>query len=418
MIAESSGRRLRINQQVSELGSGRSRRSGFPTAMLCVRVDSRGMRPFARAISIISRRARRDDFYQCIEWAGVQPWSQRQGRPQRHLLLRHEPVAGGLAAAAASHGDVRLGRRRRLVPRHRPIMAAFFRRSGPTGTTCRSRRVQYGLGERGPRSVVTGELVCGDETLSDERTARATAAISATIFSPIRSTTTITRRARRLGQGHGAVPVGRQLGRSGSAPARQFRGFRPRCVDGEMAGGAWPRALDAFLHRLWTGASETLLRSFPQGRETMAGPSSRKCSCRSVTSTASSGGMRTSGRCPHGVDEVLPAIPATRRCSLTPPADNAEISFAAMGDGLTFMSRRWPRRPRSPARWRPSCSNFFEHRGRRYLRGVPRFQSRPARGGFAGRDRSAYAGRARLAARLASQARSNPVAAVSSLPQP
>src|SRR5690242_21778418 len=27
--------------------------------------------------------------------------------------------------------------------------------------------VQYGLGERGPRSRVTGELVCGDETLSD-----------------------------------------------------------------------------------------------------------------------------------------------------------------------------------------------------------------------------------------------------------
>jgi uncharacterized protein len=28
--------------------------------------------------------------------------------------------------------------------------------------------VQYGLGERGPRSRVTGELVCGDETLSDQ----------------------------------------------------------------------------------------------------------------------------------------------------------------------------------------------------------------------------------------------------------
>src|SRR5205807_2432500 len=32
--------------------------------------------------------------------------------------------------------------------------------------------VQYGLGERGPRSRVTGELVCGDETLSDEELAR------------------------------------------------------------------------------------------------------------------------------------------------------------------------------------------------------------------------------------------------------
>ena len=29
------------------------------------------------------------------------------------------------------------------------------------------RTVQYGLGERGPRSRITGELICGDETLSD-----------------------------------------------------------------------------------------------------------------------------------------------------------------------------------------------------------------------------------------------------------
>jgi len=32
--------------------------------------------------------------------------------------------------------------------------------------------VQYGLGERGPRSVVTDALVCGDETFSDEQLAR------------------------------------------------------------------------------------------------------------------------------------------------------------------------------------------------------------------------------------------------------
>ncbi len=32
--------------------------------------------------------------------------------------------------------------------------------------------VQYGLGERGPKSVVTGELVCGDETLPEEEMAQ------------------------------------------------------------------------------------------------------------------------------------------------------------------------------------------------------------------------------------------------------
>ncbi len=45
---------------------------------------------------------------------------QRQGRPQRHLLLRHEPVAGRLPAAAAPGGDVHLGGRGRFLPRRLP----------------------------------------------------------------------------------------------------------------------------------------------------------------------------------------------------------------------------------------------------------------------------------------------------------
>ena len=43
---------------------------------------------------------------------------ERQGRAERHLLLRHQPVARRLAAAAASRRDVRLGGRGRLVSRH------------------------------------------------------------------------------------------------------------------------------------------------------------------------------------------------------------------------------------------------------------------------------------------------------------
>ncbi len=43
---------------------------------------------------------------------------ERQGRAQRHLLLRLEPVARRDAAAAASRRDVHLGGLRRLVSRH------------------------------------------------------------------------------------------------------------------------------------------------------------------------------------------------------------------------------------------------------------------------------------------------------------
>ena len=42
----------------------------------------------------------------------------RKGGPQRHQLLGHQPVARRLAATAVARGDVRLGRRGRVVPGH------------------------------------------------------------------------------------------------------------------------------------------------------------------------------------------------------------------------------------------------------------------------------------------------------------
>ena len=43
---------------------------------------------------------------------------ERQGRPQRHLLLCREPVAGGGAATQASRRHLYMGGRRRFLPRH------------------------------------------------------------------------------------------------------------------------------------------------------------------------------------------------------------------------------------------------------------------------------------------------------------
>ena len=88
--------------------------------------------------------------------------------------------------------------------------------------------VQYGCGEKGRRSRVTGQLVCGDELLSDED-ARAEP-------QRLRQGDTRASARRRLpqgalaevGQGHGAVSVGRELGRAGPASARQLRGLHAR----------------------------------------------------------------------------------------------------------------------------------------------------------------------------------------------
>ncbi len=108
-----------------------------PDGYACVRVDSRGAGRSPGFLDPWSPRET-DDLYECIEWAGAQPWSERQGRPERHLLLRDEPVAG------------RGARSRRIWRRSASWEGAadFYRDAthhggillhvlGATGTTCR-----------------------------------------------------------------------------------------------------------------------------------------------------------------------------------------------------------------------------------------------------------------------------------------
>ena len=108
--------------------------------------------------------------------------------------------------------------------------------------------VQHGVGERGARSVVTGEPVAGPRTLTDEELAKNRADIRRRGAAPAP--------ARRLLHGahgrssqdiDGAAAVGGQLGRHGPASARQFRRLSARRLQAEMAGGARRHALHAFL---------------------------------------------------------------------------------------------------------------------------------------------------------------------------
>src|SRR5262249_28787824 len=70
----------------------------------------------------------------------------------------------------------------------------------------------------------------------------------------------------RLDQSKDAFAFLGELGRTGATPAREFRGFRPRRLRAEMAGGARNRALDPFLYELRGRPAETVLRPLPQGR--------------------------------------------------------------------------------------------------------------------------------------------------------
>ncbi len=136
-----------------------------PDGYVCVRVDSRGTGRSPGHVDPFSPRETKD-FYRCIEWAGVQPWSNGKvglngvsyyGTNQWQVASLQPPH---LAAMCVWEGGADWYRD---MTHHGGILNTFF----GNWYDMQVKTVQHGLGERGPVSTVTGQLVCGDETLSD-----------------------------------------------------------------------------------------------------------------------------------------------------------------------------------------------------------------------------------------------------------
>jgi uncharacterized protein len=141
-----------------------------PEGYACVRVDSRGAGRSPGRIDPFSPRETRD-FHDCIEWAGVQPWSSGKvglngisyfGINQWHVASLQPPH---LAAMCVWEGCADWYRD---ATHHGGILNTFWANWYDMQVTT----VQYGLGERGPRSRATGAPVCGDEALSDRELAK------------------------------------------------------------------------------------------------------------------------------------------------------------------------------------------------------------------------------------------------------
>ncbi|HTD91232.1 MAG TPA: CocE/NonD family hydrolase, partial [Burkholderiales bacterium] len=137
-----------------------------PHGYACVRVDSRGAGRSPGFVDPFSPRETRD-FFDCIEWAGMQPWSSGKvglngisyyGINQWHVASLKPPH---LAAMCVWEGAADWYRD---MTHHGGIVCTFW----ANWYDMQVKTVQYGLGERGPRSRANGALVCGDETLSDK----------------------------------------------------------------------------------------------------------------------------------------------------------------------------------------------------------------------------------------------------------
>jgi uncharacterized protein len=141
-----------------------------PDGYACVRVDSRGAGRSPGYLDHNNGRENRD-FYHCIEWAAAQPW-----------------CSGKVGLNGISYYASSQWRAAALQPPHLAAIcvwegwADYYRdsvRHGGIACTFRKhwqdmqvKTVQHGRGERGPKSRVTGGLVCGPETLSEEELAR------------------------------------------------------------------------------------------------------------------------------------------------------------------------------------------------------------------------------------------------------
>ena len=136
-----------------------------PDGYVCVRVDSRGTGRSPGFVDHFSPRETRD-FHDCIEWAGVQPWSSGKvgingvsyyGINQWHVASLQPPH---LAAMCIWEGSADWYRD---MTHHGGILSTFW----ANWYDMQVKTVQYGLGERGGRSTASGLLICGDENLSD-----------------------------------------------------------------------------------------------------------------------------------------------------------------------------------------------------------------------------------------------------------
>jgi predicted acyl esterase len=137
-----------------------------PEGYACVRVDSRGA---GRSPGIIdswsSREAR--DFYECIEWAGTQSWSNgKVGINGISYYAMNQWQVGALrpphlAALCIWEGASDYYRE---LARHGGILCDFL----GNWYNRQVLSVQYGVGERGARNPITGETIAGPYTLTDE----------------------------------------------------------------------------------------------------------------------------------------------------------------------------------------------------------------------------------------------------------
>lgn len=141
-----------------------------PDGYVCIRVDSRGAGRSPGFLEVNSPRETKD-LYDCIEWAAGQKWSSGKvglcgisyyASNQWRVAALQPPHLAALCVWEGYSDNYRDN------SRHGGILCVFRK----NWQDMQVKTVQHGLGERGRKSKLTGELVSGPESLSDEEMAK------------------------------------------------------------------------------------------------------------------------------------------------------------------------------------------------------------------------------------------------------
>ncbi|WP_210245491.1 MULTISPECIES: CocE/NonD family hydrolase [unclassified Tardiphaga] len=307
-----------------------------PHGYVCVRVDSRGTGRSPGFVDHFSPRESRD-FYECIEWAGVQTWSNGKvglngisyyGINQWQVASLQPPH---LAAMCIWEGSADWYRD---MTHHGGIVSTFW----ANWYDMQVKTVQYGLGERGPRSKVNGALVCGDETLSDNELAANRCSFGDDILahpldddyhkarSPIWDNVTVPFLSAANWGGQGLHPRGNYEGYVRAASKDKWL----ECHGLEH----WTHFYTDYGRELQKRFFDFFLKGEANGWDKQPKVQLQ---------------VRHTDRFVerHEADWPLPSTqwtkfyldPRDHTLSLEKPTDAARISFDALGDGLTFMSK-------------------------------------------------------------------------------
>jgi predicted acyl esterase len=306
-----------------------------PDGYVCVRVDSRGAGRSPGYLDHNNARENRD-FYNCIEWTAVQSW-----------------CSGKVGLNGISYYASSQWRAAALQPPHLAAICVwegwvdYYRdsvRHGGIACTFRKnwqemqvKTVQHGRGERGPKSRVTGELVCGPETLSEEELARNRGDMWAGVLEhPLANDDYYRQRTADLSKVTVPLLSAANWGGQGLHPRGNFEGFMRAASNQkwlEVHGGShWA----PFYTDYGVGVQKRFLDYFLKGAQN--GWDKQPRVLLQVRHPGEKFVERAENEWPLARTQWTKCYLDVREKKLTsaPPSDGATLTYDMMGDGVTF----------------------------------------------------------------------------------